>query len=63
MQTFKLKGLDFYVINADDANHAVGALLLASVGVTTNNLELFEGTIPSDARVYDAADIFKQAFN
>lgn len=52
-KTYKCKGLEYYVTNCYNVYQAVLTLLNNKVGVTENNLEIFEGEIPEGANVFD----------
>lgn len=52
--TYKCKGLEFYVTGCRNILHAVSSFLYYRIGVTENNIELFEGEIPEGANVIEA---------
>ena len=52
--TYKTKGLDFYITNCRNITHAIASFLYYRIGVTENNIEVFEGEIPEDANVMSA---------
>jgi hypothetical protein len=57
--TYKTKGLEFYITDAEDVHHAVLSFIYFRIGVTENNIELFEGEIPEDANVMKAPSILE----
>lgn len=56
-QTYKTKGLEFYITNALNKNHAVRSFIQYRIGVTENDIELFEGKIPDKANVMSAIEL------
>lgn len=54
MKTYKTKGLDYYVINCRNIIHAELSFLHYRVGVTTHDIEEYEGIIPDNAYVVEA---------
>ena len=56
-QTYKTKGLEFYITNALNKNHAVKSFIQYRIGVTENDIELFEGKIPKKAHVMPAIEL------
>lgn len=52
--TYKTKGLEFYITDCRNILHAVTSFLHYRIGVTENDIELFEGEIPEDANVMSA---------
>jgi hypothetical protein len=54
--TYKTKGLEFYITNALNKKHAVESFIHFRIGVTENDIELFEGKIPVKASVMSAIE-------
>lgn len=52
--TYKTKGLEFYITDCKNIHHAVASFLYYRIGVTENNIEVFEGEIPENANVMRA---------
>ena len=52
--TYKTKGLEFYITDARNILHAVASFIHYRIGVTINDIEQYEGEIPSDANVMSA---------
>lgn len=53
MKTYKLKGLEIYADECRGLFHALVTFLHNKVGVTENDIELYEGVIPDSATVYE----------
>ena len=51
MKTYKLNGLEIYVVDAPSIEVAVMYCLAEKIGLTEENLSEFDGNIPEDARV------------
>lgn len=52
--TYKTKGLEFYITNAESIDHAVKSFIHYRINVTRNDIELFEGELPKQANVMSA---------
>lgn len=52
--TYKTKGLDFYITDCRGILHAITSFLYYRIGVTENDIEIFEGEIPENANVMQA---------
>jgi len=52
-KNYKCKGLEYYVTDCYNLYQALLTLLNNRVGVTENDIEIFEGEIPEDAIVFD----------
>lgn len=55
--TYKTKGLEIYITNALSRDHAVASFIYYRIGVTENDIELFEGKIPDIASVMPAIEM------
>ncbi len=54
IMTYKTKNLNFYVTDCISLGHAVFTLLRFRIGVTENDVKLFEGQIPIGATVFNS---------
>jgi hypothetical protein len=52
MTTFKLKGIEYYATDCESVAHAMLVFRTNSIGVTIDDIEPYNGTIPSDAKVF-----------
>jgi hypothetical protein len=53
-QTYKTKGLEFYITDAKDIFHAIRSFVSFRIGVTENDIEVFDEEIPNNANVMQA---------
>lgn len=56
LKTYKTKGLEFYITDAVNINHAVKSFVTYRIGVTENDIEEFTGKVPDTANVMAAVE-------